>query len=162
MTTKELYDKFLQYFSIEEFFSPKACAKYKHLGKYFFLSRLDIRLIKTLLFVRVTIDSAITINDWKWGGKYTQRGVRDTSTHMMRVRSNNEDPWLSAHPLAMGVDFDVKGMTAIQVREWLVENQDLLPHPIRLEKKYKGVEISWIHLDVADDPRNPKVYLFDV
>lgn len=162
METKKIYDEFLKYFSPDELFSPKAFNKYKHLGNYFFLSRLDIRLIKTLLFIRVTIDSEITINDYKWGGKYTQRGVRDTSTSMVKDKASKSDPWLSAHPLAMGVDFDVKGMTATEVRNWIKENKDLLPYKVRLERKYKGKEISWVHLDVCDDPRNPKVYEFDV
>lgn len=162
METKKIYDEFLNYFSPEEFFSPKAFNKYKHLGSYFFLSRLDLRLIKTLLVVRVTIDSTMVINDWKWGGKYTQRGFRDTSTALTKDRALKNDPWLSAHLTGMAVDFDVKGMTATEVRSWIKENKDLLPYKIRLERKYKGKEISWSHLDVCDDPRNPKVYEFDV
>lgn len=162
METKKIYDEFLNYFSPEEFFSPKAYNKYKHLGSYFFLSRLDIRLIKTLLVVRVAIDSSMTINDWKWGGKYTQRGFRDTSTSMVKDKASKSDPWLSAHLTGMAVDFDVKGMTATEVRSWIKENKDLLPYKVRLERKYKGKEISWVHLDVCDDPRNPKVYEFDV
>lgn len=162
METKKIYDEFLKYFSPEEFFSPKAYDKYKHLGSYFFLSRLDIRLIKTLLVLRTTLNLPFTINNYKFGGRLTQRGVRDTSTALMKDRALKNDPWLSAHSLAMGVDFDVKGMTATEVRSWIKENKDLLPFKVRLERRYKGKEISWVHLDVCDDPRNPKVYEFDV
>lgn len=162
LTTKELYDQFLNYFRIEELVSPDAFHKYKHHGDYFFLSRFDKRLIENMLWIRETLGVSITINTWYWGGRFSQRGLRDSSTNMMKKRAAKNDAWLSAHALAMGMDYDVEGQTAEEHREWLKERDILLPHPIRLERKFKGKQISWVHLDVCDDPKNPRVYEFDV
>lgn len=162
MESKEIYDGVLEFFDVEEFVSPQAYNKYKHLGNYFFLSRIDIRLLAVLLNIRKKLDRPITINDWKWGGKFDERGIRDSSTPMLQGRARKDDPWFSGHCLSMALDFDVEGMTANEVRKWLVDNQECLPFKIRLERKYGVNYISWVHLDVCDDPRNPKVYMFDV
>lgn len=162
LTTKELYDQFLEYFDVREWVSPGAYAKYKHHGDYFFLSRIDKRLIENMLWIRVTIGAKITVNDWLWGGRFTQRGIRDTSTPMTQKRAANKDAWLSAHTLAMGGDYDVEGQTAEEHRQWLQDRAILLPNPIRLERNLNGKQISWVHLDVCDDPKNPKVYQFDI
>lgn len=162
MKTEKLYNDFLKYFRVEELVSPGAYNKYKYLGDFFFLSRIDRRLIETLLWIRETTGRKITINTWLWGGRFSQRGIRDTSTKMTQSRAEKNDAWLSAHPLAMGLDYDIEGQTAEEHRLWLVSQSENLPHPIRLERKYKGAQINWIHLDVCEDPRNPKVYQFDI
>ncbi len=160
--TKKIYDNFLKHFCIEEIVSPQLFDRFKHKGDYFFLSRFDIRLLSTMIFIRETLDASVTINTWKWGGRFSQRGFRDTSTAMVQNKSNKDIPWFSAHVVSMGLDFDVKDMTANEVRQWLKDNAECLPHPIRLERKLNGKYISWVHLDTCDDPRNPKVYEFDI
>lgn len=162
LTTKQLYDNILRFFDVRELVSPEAYEKYKHHGNYFFLSRIDKRLLENLLWVRINVDAKITVNDWLWGRRFTQRGIRDTSTSMVQKRALKNDAWLSTHVLSMGLDYDVEGQTAEEHRAWLVENSENLPHPIRLERKYKGEQITWVHMDVADDPKNPKVYEFDI
>ena len=70
--------------------------------------------------------------------------------------------YLSAHLFGKGVDFDVQGMTAVEVRKWMVENAHLFPVKIRLENLLKGKPISWVHMDTFYEQKNPKVYLFNV
>jgi hypothetical protein len=70
--------------------------------------------------------------------------------------------YLSAHVMGRAIDFDVKGMTAEQVRLWLVEVEDILPYKIRLENKMNGKQISWVHLDVYWNEKNNHVYLFNI
>ena len=60
------------------------------------------------------------------------------------------------------VDFDVSGMTAVEVREWIVENPSKMPCKVRLERNLNGKPITWVHLDVMSDEDKPKVYQFDV
>ena len=66
--------------------------------------------------------------------------------------------------MGKAIDFDVKGMTADEVREWLIENEDLLPYKIRLEHKINktGKTITWVHMDVYYLERNKKLTLFNV
>jgi hypothetical protein len=44
-----------------------------------------------------------------------------------------------------GVDFDVEGMSAGEVRIWILSNQIKLGFPIRIEKN-----VTWVHLDSRD------------
>ena len=162
LTTQQLYDQLLQYFDVRELVSPGAYNKYKHYGDYFFLSRFDKRLLQTLLWIRVTSGRKITINDWLWNGRFDERGIRDTSTPMLQKRASNDDAWLSGHALAMAIDYNVEGQTAEEHRAWLVKIPKQLPYPIRLERKLNGKQITWVHLDVCDDPKNPRVYEFDI
>ena len=157
--TKELYDRLLNYFDVRELVTPWAYTKFKHRGDYFFLSRIDPRLLITILFIRETTGLKMTINTYKWGGRFDERGVRDNLSPLVMAR--NSAYW-SGHVFAMAVDFDLEGMTATEVRSWLKKHSEELPFKIRLEAKLNGIEISWVHLDVVDDPRLPKVYLFNV
>ena len=162
LTTKKLYDSILEFFDIRELVSLGVYKKYGHYGEYFILSRFDKRLLENLLWIRVNIDTSITVNTWLWGGRFDERGIRDTSTPMVQTRADNDDAWLSGHVLAMALDYDVENQTAVEHRKWLKKHSEDLPHPIRLERKYKKKQITWVHLDVCDDPKNPRVYEFDI
>ena len=56
-----------------------------------------------------------------------------------------------AHVLGQGIDFDVKGMEAADVRQWLKDHKDAIPHNIRLEEKTNGEVCKWVHLDVRNE-----------
>lgn len=156
---KNLYDKFLKYFRVEEILSPQAYEAFKGYSNYFILSRFDPRLLEVMVFIREELDQPIRINDWLWGGPFQERGWRD---HLTRIVKNKTKVYFSGHVLGMAFDFDVEDMTAVEVRNWLVKNADRLPHKIRLENLLNGKPISWVHLDVCNEPKNPKVYLFDI
>tara|TARA_R110002050_G_scaffold243066_1_gene379426 strand:+ start:39586 stop:40098 length:513 start_codon:yes stop_codon:yes gene_type:complete len=157
--SKELYDRILNYFDVQELVTPWAYAKFKQRGDYFFLSRIDTRLLITILFIRETTGRKMTINTYKWGGRFDERGVRDNLSPLVMARKT---AYWSGHVFSMAVDFDLEDMTAEQVRAWLQDHADDLPFKIRLEHILNGVAITWVHLDVIDDPRLPKVYLFNV
>lgn len=63
--------------------------------------------------------------------------------------------YVSPHMTGQSVDFDVQGLIAEEVRQWIIKNQNLLPYPIRLED-----DDNWVHLDTRDAD-NGKVYLFN-
>jgi hypothetical protein len=157
MDSKELFNGFLSYFSLEEIVREDVLIQYGR-NTNLLLSRFDPRLLETMLFIRERL-GPITINNYAWGGNLDERGLRDNDAPMVRGKGR---PYLSAHTLGAAFDFDVEGMTANEVRQWLKDHADELPYKIRLERKYNGSYISWVHLDVCDEPDNPKVYEFDV
>ena len=69
---------------------------------------------------------------------------------------------MSPHIFGKSFDFDVKDMTAVEVREWIVDNADKFPCKIRLERNMGGKPISWVHMDTMSDHTKPMVYQFDV
>ena len=143
------------YFGAKELVDPEVYRKHGE-GSWRFVCPM---LQETLLILRKNINKPITVNNWSFGGKFTQRGLRTNVSPMVK---NKNFLYLSAHMFGKAVDFDVKGMTACEVREWIVANADLFPYQIRLERNLKGKPINWVHLDVIQDESKPKIYLFDV
>ncbi len=147
--------KITDYFCVEELVDKTVFDKYGESAWKF----IDETLIETLLILRDNINRPMTINNWKWGGSFSQRGLRHNMSPLVK---NKTRLYLSAHIFGKAVDFDVQGMTAVEVREWIVKNEHLFPYKVRLERNMKGKPISWVHLDVMSDQTKPKVYQFDV
>tara|TARA_R110000803_G_scaffold44651_1_gene94444 strand:+ start:274 stop:750 length:477 start_codon:yes stop_codon:yes gene_type:complete len=158
MTDKQIISEIKEYFCIEEFVSKPVFDKYGEKAWQF----LSIRMLHTMLIIRKELGLSITINNWKWGGKFSQRGLRENTSQIVMGKNRLGKIYLSAHVLGRAVDFDVKGMEAYKVRLWLKDNYDKLPYSIRLENEMNGKQISWVHLDTYSNINNPKVYLFNV
>ena len=140
-----------QYFDIRELVCRHTYNKHKENAWDFF----DPRLLETMLWIRENIGRPIYVNNWDSNGQLTQRGLRCNLCSLVRSKTNAQSLYLTAHSQGMGVDFDVKGMTAEQVRQWIKANENKLPHPIRLEK-----DVTWVHLDVRTDGSKGKIVMF--
>ena len=154
----EIYDKVKKYFIIQELVSKRVYNKYGDRAWKF----LCPRMLETLIVVREAVNSPITINNWHVGGKFSQRGLRSNLGYIFLSKFKKGRMYLSAHIMGKAVDFDVKGMTAPEVRQFLKGIHKDLPYKIRLENKLNGKQISWVHLDVFFEEKNNKVYLFDI
>lgn len=130
------------YFDIRELTCPHVYDKFREYAWNFF----DPRLLDTLLVIREKIGKSIYVNNWDMGGNFTQRGFRCNICPLVKEKTALEKLYVTAHNQGMGVDFDVKGMSAEEVRKWIVDNKIFLPHPIRLES-----DVNWVHLDVRTD-----------
>ena len=113
-------DKLKEYFKIEELVSKQVLWKYGEERSWLFF---DPRLLELLLWVRVTLNKPITVNNWSFGGAFSQRGLRENTCNIVKSKVLNNQTYLSAHVLGMAVDFDVKGMTAQEVRDWLKDKK---------------------------------------
>jgi len=158
MSDEEILQEIKKYFCIEEFVSKTVFDKYGQTAWQF----ISIRLLRTMLIIRKELDLSITINNWKWGGKFSQRGLRENTCSIVQRKNKANRTYLSAHCLGEAVDFDVKGMEAYKVRSWLKNNHEKLPYKIRLENEMKGRQINWTHLDLYSLEKNPHVYLFNI
>ena len=143
------------YFIIQELVDPTVYNKYGEMAWKF----IDTRLLECLLIIRQELDSPISINNWFYGGNFTQRGLRH---NMSPLVASKDRLYLSAHIFGKAVDFDVSGMTSVEVRKWIVDNPQKFPHKIRLERNLGGKPIGWVHLDIMSDDSKPKIYQFDV
>lgn len=116
---------------------------------------LDTELLHTLLVIRKAINKPMYINNWDAGGPLSQRGLRCNICQLSKDKTKVNDIYLSSHCNGAGVDFDVKGMTAEQVRQWIAKNGVLLPYPIRLESG-----VTWVHLDIYDPLNGKRINYF--
>lgn len=158
MTRFEIIHQLKSYFEIYELVGPKTYKKHKNRAWKFF----STDALYMLLIIRKNIDKKITINNWFWGGKFTQRGLRTNLQNIFRQMFLSFKLYLSGHVLGEAFDFDVEGMTAPEVRYWIKANAHLFPFKIRLERNKNGKPINWTHADVIQEDHNPKIYEFDV
>lgn len=138
-------------FETHELVCKHMFAKYREDQLWMFL---DERLLETLHVIREQILKVeMTINNYQRGGSFSQRGCR---CNMCDIVKSKSVPYLSAHVLGKGVDFDAKGMSAEAARKLIIAHADLLPYPIRIEK-----DVNWVHIDVYDDRKGNKITLFN-
>lgn len=153
-----IIQKLKNYFSIYELVDKKTYKIHGERAWKFFATEA----LNALLITREGIGKPMTINNWALGGSLQQRGLRTNVQSIVVKKTLRSTLYLSAHMLGMAFDFDVKGMSAIQVRTWIIRNEHLYPMKIRLESLKNNKPISWVHLDVIHEDQNAKVYLFDV
>ena len=140
------------YFPIESYVSKRVLSV---LGEDRAWSMLDRRLIRTMDIIQIVLsDCTIIMNDWKDGGRFSQRGFRENVSPIPMNKTTNGKLYLSPHVLGKAVDFDVVDVPARDVRDSIVEMSDVLPYKIRLEDS-----VNWVHLDVLDY-RPEKIYFF--
>ena len=113
---------------------------------------LHVDLQKLVVWIREKLGRPITANNWKAGGEFSQRGYRTNDDPVCNVQKFAPG---SAHFKGNALDFDVKGMTAEQVRKWLYDNQEDAPVRFRVEKG-----VNWVHVDVMPHKANDKAYFF--
>ena len=151
MTRKQILRDPSFRFNVREFVCPHIYERFGDSSMNF----LDVKLLEVVLWIRKTLNKPMTINNWGSGKQFSQRGMRCNLCE--EVKSKNK-AYLSAHVLGQGIDFDVTGMTAEEVRQWIDDHKEGLPHHIRLEKTSGGKPCTWVHLDVRNETPDKIVY----
>ena len=143
--------KVQDYFGIKELVCKHVYDKWGELAWQF----LDGKLLANLLYIREGIGKPIVVNNWAQGGQYSQRGLRCCACAMVKQKAIANIPYLSDHVLGRGVDFNVVGMTAEEVRQWLERNKGELPYKVRIEK-----DVNWVHLGLGYFGQSEKISYF--
>ena len=139
------------YFKIQELVCKHTYDRFGDSAWRFF----NTELLHTLLIIRKNINKSITVNNWSGGGSFSQRGLRCNICQLVKDKTNANRNYMTAHGNGAGVDFDVKGMTAQQVRDWIAKNEILLPYPIWIESG-----VTWVHVDTYDLMNGKKINYF--
>lgn len=149
-------EELMKYFDIRELVSRRVYERLKEDAWRLF----DPLLLTTLLALRRDILKVpLVCNNWAKGGKLEQRGYRENVSPMARAKTDIDILYLSTHTLGMAVDLSSGKMTANQMREAILANQDKLPCPIRMEDGASAP--TWLHIDVSVPPsQTAKVYVF--
>lgn len=104
-------------------------------------------ILEVLEWLREKIGRPITVNTWATGGSFQYRGFRPKDCNVGALNS--------AHKKGLAIDFDVKGMTAQEVRDWIHNHKQELPHKIRLESG-----VNWVHLDTSTNGQIQQIKYF--
>lgn len=154
----QIINELKDYFAIYELVGPYTYKAHGDRAWKFF----STEALHALLITRKGIDKPMTVNTWFWGGKFSQRGLRSNIQNIVRQITKSLKLYLSGHVLGEAFDFDVEGMTASEVRGWILDNRELYPMKIRLEHLKNGNEINWVHMDTIQEEHNPDVYFFNI
>lgn len=152
MERNKIINELSKYFSIVELVGPKEYSRDKDLCWRY----LRTDLLHTLLVIRKDILSVpITVNTWKSGGCFDERGFRSNISDIVKSKTLSGSLYVSPHSLGAAVDFGVKGMDAEEARRRIREAQHLLPYPIRMES-----DVTWVHVDTFDNGNSEKITMF--
>lgn len=130
-------------------------------------------ILEALDGVREFFDEPILVNNWHSGGEYQWRGYRtpekakqlgsEFSQHAWSevASEHNGTEWKIVNgkqklvPLCNAFDFDVRNMSANEVRQVIRLNKDdpLLSRIMRMEDR-----VGWVHIDCK--PVTKRIYLF--
>ena len=141
-----------KYFELHELLSPYAYKAEFYTSEEarergFWL--MDEKLLITIDIIRGEIIKAPLIcNTWYMDGNRKYSGYREADCPV-GVRN-------SQHKLGKAVDLVCYKYTAEQMRQMIIDNQHLLPYPIRME-----ADVDWLHIDVKGmDYKKKKIVLF--
>lgn len=105
----------------------------------------DPKALETLEIIREIVNVPLICNNWAEGGSRDDCGYRDLLCTVGAKKS--------AHKDGMAFDLISNKMTAQEMRDLIIANQDKLPYNIRIEDN-----VSWLHFDVRN--KGVKIYLF--
>lgn len=163
MKREEIIKKLSGYFGAYELVDERTWNTYGSRSWQFF----NTDTLHVLLLIREGIDKPIIINNWRWqkhGIIFDERGLRTNVCDIVKGKTDKNILYLSGHVLGIAIDFHINGMDAEDVRNWIIEHEDIFPCKIRLEhiNTRTGKPINWVHYDTRQDTNNPQIYLFDV
>ena len=140
------------YFSLDELVCEHVYNFYGDIAWQFF----DPRLLITIDRLRERFNKPMYVNDWQIHGQFSQRGFRCLQCQLELDAVKNNKMYCSPHSRGQAIDFDVQGLAAEEIRQYIIKNPNLLPYPVRLE-----AGVNWVHLDTVDNFIGEKVILFN-
>jgi len=125
-----------KHFKIYELVDPTT---YKNRGQRAW-ELLDERILIAIDKLREEFGS-ITINDWKWGGKFKWSGYRSPACKIGAK--------LSQHRFGRGMDLKFKHFTPQQIRKAMRESPSYFEEITCVENK----TATWVHIDCRNTTR---------
>ena len=143
-----------KHFHIYELVDPTVYSAYRDRAWGMF----DPKILMALDGVREFFDTPVRVNNWFWGGQLQWRGLRTKVCKIGAAKSEHKLIHYRNRPphLCGAIDYDVRGMSAQDVRDQIVANQDnpLLQQITRLERG-----TSWVHMDCKPVERRIRVFI---
>lgn len=121
------------HFAIHELVAPETLAQHTEDECW---AMFDPDVLKAADWLRERYGPA-TINDWKWGGEFSQSGLRTPDSKYYSPTSQ--------HSKGCALDLKFRNKTAQQIRDDLAEYQyqgNQIPYFTRVEN-----QVSWLHID---------------
>ena len=148
MKRNEIITGLKKHFKIKELVCPHVHSRYGEKSWMF----LTTEALHTLLILRTKILNVPLVCNTK---TLTQRGLRCNLCEIVKEKTEDNILYLSAHHNGMGWDLSSPQMSAEEMRKKIMQNQDMLPYPVRIED-----DVNWLHIDCYDMGNPYKVTFF--
>lgn len=125
-----------EFLRAEEVLPPEI---FKAFGARAIYSFMDIRVLVVADQLRRFFGVPLLANDWHRKGKLRYRGYRPDSYYASPESSQSQ------HRFGRALDCDLKGITAAEVRDVVMNHQAQFPFIKRLEDG-----VPWVHFDVLN------------
>lgn len=109
------------------------------------ITLIDPQLIVIAQWLRDTLGKPVTINNYATGGHYKESGLRSLNTKT-GAKFSAHKPLEKQGSIGRAIDVKVKGMTAKEVYEYCLLNQDILYEIGVREIEDQRYTASWVHL----------------
>ena len=129
-------------FVLREFVPPSVWEDFGAASRWF----LDPRMLDLAQFYRDHFGSAVRVNDWHYGGDFTERGFRLPDT--------NTGARLSQHKFGRAFDCNVEGLTPNEVRREIKQNEDLFMEQGLTTLESGDIATTWVHSDIRTTDQN--------
>jgi len=129
-----------KHFRIEELVSQQVFKKY---GAEFCWKFFDENLLMDLDTIREFYDSSITINDWVFGGTFSQCGLRCNKDPLV---ASAKGIYCSAHVLARAFDLHSSDIKKLYKDIEILYNEGKLKAVRRMESP-ASTKYGWCHID---------------
>lgn len=126
-----------KHFKLHELVGPALYKKYGTSKPEYLWRLLDECVLEALDIVKEFYETTVTVNNYYWDGARKESGLRDMDTETGAE--------LSAHKFAKAIDFQVKGISSVQVQADI--KNGLMP--ARFYELINCVEagtIGWTHI----------------
>ena len=138
--------KINKYFDMREFIPKSEYNKIMKLREddrlNAFYKLINPKIVDIASKLREMFNRPMIINNWHTGGNYTMRGWRPANTKIGAKKS--------MHKKGMAFDFDVKGLTDSQVKEFIMNHEkELYAIGVRRMESEED-SATWTHLDKKD------------
>lgn len=149
--------KINKYFDMREFIPKSEYNKIMKLREddrlNAFYKLINPKIVDIASKLREMFNRPMIINNWHTGGNYTMRGWRPANTKIGAKKS--------MHKKGMAFDFDVKGLTDFQVKEFIMNHEkELYTIGVRRMESEED-SATWTHLDIKDvKGYTNKIYVF--
>ena len=141
MDRNELIKEVSKYFKVQELVCPHCYNKFGETSWQF----ISTEILSTLYVLRTKIfNKPITVNTWKAGGQFSQRGLR---CNMCQLIKSKKSIYLTPHGQGKAIDFNVKNLTIEETKNLIRQNKQKFEYPIRLETN----TTTWCHVDCYTD-----------
>lgn len=129
-------------FDIREFVPPQIWELFGRSSVWF----IRPEVVRLAQFYRDFFDAPVTVNDWHYGGDYTERGFRMPNT--------DTGASLSQHKFGCAFDCTVDGLTADEVREEILANEQTFMDAGLTTLESGKFAPTWVHSDIRNARQN--------